>query len=484
MDAYSVLTLAHLRAERMANLTTVAMYGVVLVMVSVAAVILTENGMPKRLVGWCVAGIFMMMALPLTTRDINDHLRNFEFPELQKYIVRILFMIPIYSVTSWLSLGNEKLYTYLESLRSLYEAYVIWSFLYFLMLYLGPTEEMLATRLESLPQQKHLFPLNFVWPPWKMGHEFLFKCKFGTLQYVVWKITNVLIVLITKAAGVYYDGEWRIDGAYFWSMGITNLSQLIAIYCLVLFYHVMSKELAPIKPLAKFLCIKAVVFFSFWQGTAISAMVYFGWIHSTPYISADTYAKGLQDLLICVEMFFFAVAHHFIFSYKDFQTYRHATAHSSFTVEAGYGAMERTGSFESNSSGAGSSDYVRALLEAANPRDLVHDIRRDIGRLGARGSFHGSSYDDYDNERAQGEGGFESAASFVPTSDDYGLIDIENDEDDEEEDAGDADRSDDVNADRTSPNVGSEALAQGNHNADTRGSPQTAGSKSSYKGNS
>lgn len=37
-----------------------------------------------------------------------------------------------------------------------------------------------------------------------------------------------------------------------------------AMYCLVLFYRTLREELGPIKPVGKFLCVKMVVFVSFW----------------------------------------------------------------------------------------------------------------------------------------------------------------------------------------------------------------------------
>lgn len=62
---------------------------------------------------------------------------------------------------------------------------------------------------------------------------------------------------------VYGDGVFRGDVAFPYLIAVNNLSQFIAMYCLVMFYKASVAELRPMRPLPKFLCIKAVVFFSF-----------------------------------------------------------------------------------------------------------------------------------------------------------------------------------------------------------------------------
>lgn len=62
---------------------------------------------------------------------------------------------------------------------------------------------------------------------------------------------------------VYGEDEYRVDAAFPYIVFINNVSQFIAMYCLVLFYKANKAELGPMQPLGKFLCIKSVVFFSF-----------------------------------------------------------------------------------------------------------------------------------------------------------------------------------------------------------------------------
>lgn len=72
----------------------------------------------------------------------------------------------------------------------------------------------------------------------------------------------------------------------------------------------MSKN----SPIPKFLCVKAVIFFSFWQGFAISVLIAMGIMSNT---TPDT-AVAIQDFLICFEMVFASVGHWYAFSHKDY----------------------------------------------------------------------------------------------------------------------------------------------------------------------
>lgn len=68
---------------------------------------------------------------------------------------------------------------------------------------------------------------------------------------------------ICELCGVYGKGTIAFGVAYPYLVLITNVSQTVAMYCLVLFYRANHRDMNGMRPLPKFLCIKAVIFFSF-----------------------------------------------------------------------------------------------------------------------------------------------------------------------------------------------------------------------------
>ncbi|CAF4974838.1 unnamed protein product, partial [Rotaria socialis] len=162
--------------------------------------------------------------------------------------------------------------------------------------------------------------------------------KIGILQYS-W-ITPICsgIAVVLNLANIYNNGQWNFKSGYPYITIIINLSQTLALYTLVAFYSNFKHELKPFHPLAKFISIKLLVFFIFWQSVLMSGLATIGVLRNTECDpTTNTYCNGsttgftveqekvlLESILICVEMFFFAIAHHWIFSWKPYANGKYA----------------------------------------------------------------------------------------------------------------------------------------------------------------
>jgi Organic solute transporter Ostalpha len=122
---------------------------------------------------------------------------------------------------------------------------------------------------------KHVFPLCFL-AAQENGADLQHACKHGILQYVVVRPASTLVAFCCEQAGVYGEGELSFSVAFPYLLLVNNVSQFAAMYCLVLFYRANRVRLRPMRPLPKFLCIKAVVFFSFFQQVIVALLVRLG----------------------------------------------------------------------------------------------------------------------------------------------------------------------------------------------------------------
>lgn len=143
------------------------------------------------------------------------------------------------------------------------------------------------------------------------------RCKHGILQYVIIRPVTTLLAVFSQFFGVYGEGEYDLSKTYVYLLIINNISQITAMYCLVIFYTGYKMELSSIKPLPKFLCIKLVVFFSFFQSVIISILIDFLEPEET---TMERLARGrkIQDFLICIEMLIASIAHHYAYSHRPY----------------------------------------------------------------------------------------------------------------------------------------------------------------------
>ncbi|XP_052252275.1 transmembrane protein 184C-like [Dreissena polymorpha] len=273
----------------------------------------------KHIKAWFTGGVFVLMTVPISVYEIILHVINYTQPNLQKYIIRILWMVPIYALNAWFGLRFSVAAIYLDTIRECYEAYVIYNFMAYLLSFLWTVHPQLEIALSKTKQQKHIFPFCCL-PVWPMGSKMLQNAKHGVLQYTVVRPITTFIALICEISGVYHEGEFSPKSGWLYVTILNNVSQIWAMYCLVLFYKATKEMLAPIKPIPKFLCVKFVVFFSFWQSVVIAAFGKFGLIQESQFYDYDVnqLAAAMQDFCICIEMFIAAIMHYFAFSHEPF----------------------------------------------------------------------------------------------------------------------------------------------------------------------
>lgn len=306
-----------------------------------------------------IAGAFVALALFLTCQQIYQHLRWYTNPTEQRWIVRILFIVPIYGTYSWISLmffNSESYYVYFFTVRDCYEAFVIYNFLTLCYEYLGG-EGNIMSEIRGKPIRSNcLYGTCFlVGKTYTIG--FLRFCKQATLQFCLVKPVMAFVIIFLQAFGHYRDGDWSPDGGYIYITIIYNISVSLALYGLFLFYFATRDLLTPFDPVLKFCTVKSVIFLSFWQGVLLAifekAQVISPVINSLGQsTSAGTVSAGYQNFLICIEMLFAAIALRYAFPYQVY-------AAGCVTDSRG-----RSVTMQSISS---------SLKETMNPKDIMTD---------------------------------------------------------------------------------------------------------------
>jgi len=240
------------------------------------------------------------VATTISLFNVYRHLKTWVRPRAQKSIVRILFVVPIYGIIGFLSLLFPKAALYLETIRDIYEAYVIYLFLDLMIAFAGG-DSMCASDLSNQGTMRHPWPLCCL-PRVRLGEKFLRRCKIGALQFVIGKPCMAVWSIVMLAAESYREKWYQTLLTI-----VYNIMYSVALVALFYFYLAVRPLVMQYKPLRKFMAVKVVVFLTYWQSVAVFLLP----------VQADTLQR-LDDLLLCIEMTFFALLHYYAFDPAEF----------------------------------------------------------------------------------------------------------------------------------------------------------------------
>ncbi|OCL04802.1 DUF300-domain-containing protein, partial [Glonium stellatum] len=322
--------------------------------------------------GLILSATFGLIALSIALFLILRHITHYLKPWEQKHIIRILFMIPIYATVSFLSYLYYTHAIYFEVLRDCYEAFAIASFFTLLCHYIASNLHDQKEYFRTLEPKNWIWPLNWMQPcTGGQNKGFLRKPQsgltwfniiwIGVFQYCFIRVLFTIVSVLTQLGGRYCESSLNPAFGHLWVMLFEGGSVCIAMYCLIQFYFQLRGDLAPHRPFLKILCIKLVIFFSFWQTLVISFLTSSnGPLKPSSKIAYPDLKVGIPSMLLCVEMAVFATMHIFAFPWTPYDISRYKDPINAPT--SGFSGPVPT----TYASGPG-----RALASAFNPWDII-----------------------------------------------------------------------------------------------------------------
>ncbi|KAH9866613.1 hypothetical protein J1614_008305 [Plenodomus biglobosus] len=288
------------------------------------------KGTTFHLLALSICCCFAYIAIALSVWLILQHALHYLRPYEQMHVIRILALIPIYTITTFLSYVFYNHATYFGFVRDCYEAYAIASFFTLMCHYVAPNLHEQKAYFRSTRPKNWAPPLNWLQKlsggenqgclrrP-RSGLTWFNIVYVGVFQYCLIRPISTIIAVIAESRGKYCKSSKHPRYASVWVFGFNIISATIAMYCLVQFYIQLKKDLARHRPFLKLLSIKLVIFLCLWQNYLIEILTTNkGPLKPTSYIAGPDLRIGIPCIFTCVEMAIFAGLHQIAFPWKPY----------------------------------------------------------------------------------------------------------------------------------------------------------------------
>lgn len=348
----------------------------------------------------------VLVSVVMTVREIRSHIARYDFPQIQVYVLRVLFMVPIYGVFSIASVLFPGMRFFLDTVRDTYESFVLYMFFSLLIAYCGGEGQLIRALNAKRYKGVHPFPMCYL-PLYPLDTAFYLRCKRWVLQYALIKPICSFLAMVFHPFGLYDETNFGWDNLYTYVTYLCNVSISYSLYYLVLFDMEVEKELRYCKPFVKFLCIKSIIFFAFWQSVALNMMISWGVLYiGEEEEEKELCASAIQNLLICFELLPVSLLHQMAFNRDRLDD--EMSAQPVFSADA-----KKT------------SNTAKNLDDALSLEDVIEDTLSTI--FFRRGKLVDKENEDDDTNHASGgagEGGAIQTSSMHGQRDDVVTVDM------------------------------------------------------------
>ncbi|KAI0773041.1 DUF300-domain-containing protein [Trametes elegans] len=270
-------------------------------------------------IGWLIAGICAFVTVVITAVNVGFHSTHYTNRGEQRQIIRILYMPAVYAIISFFSYRFFRSYTYYELIETAYESVTLSAFLLLLIEFVAATAA--GHSVDNAITRKDKTPLPIPFCCWRFRPTkayFMYTLKWSVLQYIILRPVLSIAGIVCEYYGILCEsGPWSFKTAHAYISVIDGVSITIALYGLLIFYELTKEELKGKKPLAKFLAIKLIVMFTFYQSFVFSALEG-RVIKATKYWTETNIADGLNALAICIEMVIFSAFMLHAYSWREY----------------------------------------------------------------------------------------------------------------------------------------------------------------------
>ncbi|KAH8746007.1 organic solute transporter Ostalpha-domain-containing protein, partial [Diaporthe sp. PMI_573] len=333
-----------------------------------------------------------LVACCLTAWQVFQHARHYTKPNEQKQIIRILLMVPVYTIACTVSIEFYKQHVYLASIYEFYESLIIAAFFLLLCQLLHPDRSTLERAFSLVEPKPWIHPIRFLVvhigrrnAQSMDGLKWFNTIWFCVFQFCIVKFLGALVKCITEATDVYCEDSSSASHAKLWVIIIEILSLVTAMMCLLQFYQQTKKELEAHQSLLKFIAIKLVVFLFYVQNFIFSLLTKEdGPIKPTATTSYPSWAVGVPNTILCFEMAAVSILHIFAYPHEPYRLRAQAIddSNSDECMAGGHDQYPLTQALETRSRegwtpqhcGAAEDcvrDGTRRLHQPAKPREYI-----------------------------------------------------------------------------------------------------------------